>query len=264
MSENQTSTWKAGTADVYEDLLVPVLFEPFANDLVQRLQRWSPKSVLEIAAGTGAVTRRMTEVLPNTSIVATDLNATMLEVGQKLAPKAQWQQADASELSFEDDRFDAVVCQFGAMFFPDKPRAFFHARRVLKPGGRMLLNVWTSLEENDFARALDDSIRNIFPENPPTFVRSMPHGYADIDQVTADLQTAGFGEVAHDKVTINSTTSVADLVRGFCTGSPLRMQLEERGDVASHTEQIAKEACDRMGGEIAAGRLTALIFEATK
>lgn len=138
--------------------------------------------MLEIAAGTGVVTRALASVLPDSvSIVATDLNQPMLDhasaVGTKRAIK--WRQADAVQLPFEDRTFDAVVCQFGVMFFPEKSRAYSEARRVLRPGGVFIFNVWDRIEENEFADTVTAALELLFPEDPPRFLARTPHGYHD-------------------------------------------------------------------------------------
>ena len=154
---------------LYESHLVPLIFEPYAIDLAKRLASRSPARVLEIAAGTGVVTRQLASVLaPGTAIVATDLNQPMLDLAAALgtARPVEWRQADAMQLPFEDGAFDAVVCQFGVMFFPDKAKAFAEAKRVLRPGGVYLFNVWDRIEENEFADIVTKSLAALFPERP--------------------------------------------------------------------------------------------------
>src|SRR5882672_1363712 len=128
---------------LYDTYLVPLIFEPYAADLVNRLAPGSLSRVLEIAAGTGVVTRALASVLPESvSIVATDLNPSMLDQAAALGTRrpVEWRQADAMRLPFRDGAFDAVVCQFGAMFFPEKSKAFSEARRVLSAGGVFIFN----------------------------------------------------------------------------------------------------------------------------
>ena len=79
------------------------------------------------------------------------------------ARPVEWRQADAMQLPFEDAEFDAVVCQFGAMFFPDKAKAFAEARRVLRPGGVFLFNVWDRIDENEFADMVTTALAAVFP-----------------------------------------------------------------------------------------------------
>src|SRR5689334_22137226 len=158
---------------LYEQHMVPLIFETYADDLAARVVRRSPKSMLEVAAGTGVVTRRLADALPHpTSIVATDLNQAMLDHAASLGTSRPvvWRQADASQLPFADESFDVVVCQFGAMFFPDKPKAYSEAKRVLRAGGAFIFNVWDSLEHNEIANVVTSALGKLFPENPPRFM----------------------------------------------------------------------------------------------
>src|SRR5713101_8889683 len=156
---------------LYETYLVPLIFEPYAADLANRLASRSLSRVLEVAAGTGVVTRALASVLPErVSIVATDLNQPMLDQASALGTTrpVEWRQADAMQLPFQDGTFDAVVCQFGVMFFPDKTKALSEARRVLRPGGVLVFNVWDRLEENEFADTVTAALASLFPEDPPS------------------------------------------------------------------------------------------------
>jgi spermidine synthase len=151
--------------------------------------------VLEIAAGTGVVTRHLASVLPESvSIVATDLNQPMLDQASEVGTKrpVEWRQADAMQLSFESGRFDAVVCQFGVMFFPEKSKAFSEARRVLRSGGVFMFNVWDRIEENDFAHTVTTALESVFPNDPPRFLARTPHGYHDFATIARDLESGGF------------------------------------------------------------------------
>ena len=147
---------------LYDELLVPLIFEPYADDIASRLASRKVSRVLEIAAGTGVVTRRLASALPaDVAIVATDLNRPMLDMAAEVGTTrpVEWREADAMQLPFADGEFDAVVCQFGVMFFPDKAKAFSEARRVLKPGGTFLFNVWDRIEENEFADTVTTGAR---------------------------------------------------------------------------------------------------------
>jgi ubiquinone/menaquinone biosynthesis C-methylase UbiE len=187
----------------YDRHLGPIIFEDYAADLARRAAAIGGADVLEIAGGTGISTVALRKALPaSTRIVATDLNEPMLEIAKgklKSAENITFRQADAMALPFGDNAFDLVVIQFGVMFFPDKPAAFGEARRVLKPGGTLLFNVWSAMDANPFAQiAHADAIR-FFPENPPQFYLT-PFGYADVDKVHADLAQAGFRDVDHEVV----------------------------------------------------------------
>jgi len=179
----------------YETHLVPLIFEPYAADLALRLASRSLHRVLEIAAGTGVVTRHLASVLPESvSIVATDLNQPMLDLGSEIGTKrpVEWRQADAMQLPFSDGMFDAVVCQFGVMFFPEKSKAFSEARRVLRPGGVFVFNVWDRIEENEFADTVTTALESVFPKNRPRFLARTPYGYYDRPTIEQDLASAGF------------------------------------------------------------------------
>src|ERR1700694_1411029 len=179
MTRNATDKIFAGSIPkLYESHLVPLIFEPYAVDIAQRLASRSPTRVLEIAAGA----RAMVSVLPDrTAIVATDLNQAMLDqaVATGTRRPVEWRQADAMELPFADGAFDAVVCQFGVMFFPKKSKAFAEARRVLRPRGALIFNVWDRIEENEFASVVTVAMEAVFPEDPPRFLARMPHSYYD-------------------------------------------------------------------------------------
>lgn len=221
-------------AELYQELLVPLIFEPYAADLALRLASRSPLTrLLEIAAGTGVVTRRLASDLPRaTAIVATDLNQPMLDLASAIgtARPVEWRQADAMQLAFPDGTFDAVVCQFGVMFFPDKAKAFSEARRVLRPGGTFVFNVWDRLEENEFAEAVTTALASVFPQDPPRFMARTPHGYFDHPTIARDLAAGGF--TAPPRIDTVAARSRADSPRvpavAYCQGTPLRHEIEAR------------------------------------
>jgi SAM-dependent methyltransferase len=237
-------------AELYETLMVPLIFEPYAVDLVDRLVESRPARVLEVAAGTGVVTRRMASQLPaSAAIVATDLNQAMLDHAASVgtARPVQWRQADAIKLPFDDASFDAVVCQFGVMFFPDKAKAYAEARRVLAPGGVFLFNVWDRIEDNEFADTVTIALRALFPDDPPLFMARIPHGYHDLAKVAADLKRGGFDAAPHSRtVTARSRAASARApAMAYCLGTPLRSEIEARAGAsldtacAAATEAIA-------------------------
>lgn len=181
--------------ELYETHLVPLIFQPYAEDLKKRVAALNASRILEIAAGTGVVTRALATLANDgMSIVATDLNQAMLDRAAAVgtARPVKWQQADAMALPFPDGAFDAVVCQFGAMFFPDKAKAFFEARRVLKPGGHFVFNVWDRISENEFADVITMELQLVFPTDPPRFLARTPHGYHDLSALARDVAGGGF------------------------------------------------------------------------
>src|SRR5215467_6200229 len=134
----------------YDRYLVPLIFEPYAQDIAQRVKLEPGARVLELACGTGIVTERVARRLdPRDRLTATDLNQGMIDIARRRLgddERVSWQQVDATSLPFEDATFGAVVCQFGWMFFPDKPKAMREARRVLQGGGTMLFNTWDRID----------------------------------------------------------------------------------------------------------------------
>jgi SAM-dependent methyltransferase len=249
---------------IYDTYLVPLIFEPYAADLVTRLRAKSPSRVLEIAAGTGVVTRAMASALPETaSIIATDLNPAMLDRAATVgtARAVEWRQADAMQLPFSDGAFDAVVCQFGAMFFPDKAKAFAEARRVLRPGGAFIFNVWDRIEENEFADAVTTALEPLFPADPPRFLARTPHGYHDTAAIARDLASGGFA--ASPTIATVEARSRADSPRvpalAFCQGTPLRNEIEARdaSRLAEATEAATEAVARRFGRGAVEGNMQA-------
>jgi SAM-dependent methyltransferase len=239
---------------IYETYLVPLIFQPYADDLARRMQAWRLDRVLEIAAGTGVVTRALASKLPaSVEIVATDLNQAMIDHAEAigtLRPVA-WRQADAMQLPFGDAEFDAVVCQFGVMFLPDKARAFAEARRVLRPGGAFLFNVWDRIEDNEFADTVTSALATVFPDDPPRFLARTPHGYHDARAIARDLGQGGFR--AAPEILRLAERSRAESPRipamAFCQGTPLRNEIESRdASKLAEATDVATQAIERRFG----------------
>lgn len=249
---------------MYQAHLVPLIFEPYATDLANLLAARPVSRVLEIAAGTGVVTRAMVSVLPESvSILASDLNQTMLDQAVALGTKrpVEWRQADAMRLPFPDGAFDAVVCQFGVMFFPDKAKAFSEARRVLRSGGLLLFNVWDRIEANEFADAVTTALESLFPTDPPRFLARTPHGYNDRPTIERDL--AGGGFTASPQFITVSKRSLANSPEipaiGYCQGTPLRNEIEARdaGGLGEATARAAEAIAGRFGRRAVDGKIQA-------
>jgi ubiquinone/menaquinone biosynthesis C-methylase UbiE len=244
----------------YDRYMVPLIFEPFAADLAQRAASLSPSAVLETAAGTGVVTRALAPKLsPGASYIVTDLNQPMLDyAASRQAPdsRIKWRQADALALPFENAAFDLVCCQFGAMFFPNRTSAYREAKRVLKPGGRFLFNVWDRIEENVFADDVTNALARIFPNDPPRFLARTPHGYHDTALIRSELEDAGFSRVVIETRAEQSRASSPRLPAvAYCQGTLLRNEIEVRGagKLEAATNYAASAIADRHGdGEVAA------------
>ncbi len=254
---------------LYDRCLGPLLFEPYARDLAERVAAIAPRRILETAAGTGIVTAAIVREVPDAEIVATDLNEAMIAyAAHKFGPAeaVEWRQADAADLPFGDESFDAVVCQFGLMFVPDKARAVREAYRVLKPGGTFLFNVWDAIERNDLAHIAHTTISEFFEHDPPNFYQ-VPFSLHDPEAVTSLLAGAGFTDARSTLVTLPSVSpSSRDAARGLVEGNPVRAAIEERDPAALPrlVTAVAEAVARRCGDDPVRGRMQAFVFTATR
>jgi SAM-dependent methyltransferase len=253
-------------SEVYDRCLGPAVFAPLAADLSNRAMLHSSATrVLELAAGTGILTAGLVAALPRAEITATDLNPAMVEYAAARVPEATWRVADAMDLDFVDDAFDLVACQCGVMFFPDKVTAYREVRRVLAPGGLFLFNAWDTLDTHDAESALMAALAEVFTQDPPDFIARVPHGYADADRMRADVEAAGFrfdGLVRNSLVGVSP--SAATLAEGYCLGTPLRFELQQRGDLADITPRVAAAMTRILGEGPVEGRLGEYVVRAVK
>jgi ubiquinone/menaquinone biosynthesis C-methylase UbiE len=259
MSESD-AVFAGSIPENYDRHMVPLIFEAFAADLAQRAASLSPSTVLETAAGSGVLTRALAPRLPpGASYIVTDLNQPMLDyAASRQAPDSRitWRQADALALPFEDAAFDLVCCQFGAMFFPDRISGYREAKRVLKPGGYFLFNVWDRIEANVFADDVTSALAEIFPNDPPRFLARTPHGYHDTALIRAELEDAGFSDVIIEtRAEQSRASSPRQVAIAYCQGTPLRNEIEARGagKLEAATDHATSAIADKHGsGEVAA------------
>nr|WP_227869575.1 class I SAM-dependent methyltransferase [Undibacterium parvum] len=251
---------------LYDQYMVPLIFEPYALDLAARVAKLLPTCLLEIAAGTGVVTRQLADVLaPEVRIVATDLNQAMLDraalIGTSRA--VEWRQADAMQLPFLNESFDVVVCQFGAMFFPDKPKAYAEARRVLRKGGTFIFNVWDAIEQNEFAETVTFALQQMFPDDPPRFMLRTPHGYSDTTVIARQLSEGGFTRQAViTTLAARSRAASPDIPAiAYCQGTLLRSEIEARNAsrLLEATNAALAEIGKRFGHGAVEGKIQAHI-----
>ncbi|WP_166041732.1 methyltransferase domain-containing protein [Sphingosinicella sp. YJ22] len=251
---------------IYNRCLGPMLFEPYALDLARRVAPLRPRALLETAAGTGIVTAALAEALPETDIVATDLNQAMLDVAAEriASPRVAFQAADAQSLPFADDGFDAVVCQFGVMFFPDRVGAYREARRVLRGDGAFIFNAWDSLDANPASKAMAEAMGEVFPDDPPSFLQRTPFGYHDPSRIEADLRAAGFSDISFETVVLPCRASSAhEAATGMCRGSPLRAEIEARDATRLDAAvEAAAKALERLSGPALDVDMSAHVFTA--
>jgi len=248
--------------ELYDRYLVPLIFDAYASDLAAQIATTSPRDVLETATGTGVLTTAMVSRLPTeTRIVATDLNQPMLDYAAAkpaLQSRVTWQQADAQALPFDDATFDAVTCQFGMMFLPDKVKGYGEALRVLRPRGRFLFNVWDRISNNHFADVVTGALAALFPEDPPLFMARTPHGYHDVARIREDLSAGGFGHISIETVDhISKAKSARDVAIAYCQGTPLRNEIVARD--ASRLEEATNVAEGALAKRFGSGAIEGLI-----
>ena len=264
-----TATFDGAMPEAYETYLVPFMFEPCADDLARRAAELSPSRILEIACGTGVVTRRLRDALPDADLTATDLSDDMVAAARAVLADLDgidYRQADGCDLPFDDAAFDLVACQFGAMFYPDKVGGYREAHRVLAPGGTLMFNVWDSFEHNRMAGIADQVITSFFDTDPPKFLKT-PFGYNDVDTVTGHLTEAGFDNVDHAVVRLDAESPTArDLAHGLIHGNPNIAEIRARG--TAEPEQVVAAVAEAFAAEAGDAPLRtsiqALVFSARK
>ena len=253
----------------YDRYLGPLLFEPFAEDLANRISGKNYREVLELACGTGRVTRHLRKTLPaSAKLVATDLHADMIKVASDVLPNENinWQTADAQELMFPDENFDLVVCQFGLMFMPDKMKAVSEIFRVLRKGGRFVFNTWDKIERNGVIYLGNQIICSYFPENPPSFYR-VPFSLSQPDQLETMLVAEGFKNIKVNSVEkVGISPSAKEAAIGIVEGNPIYGHIIEKDlklvdVIRTAVEQKIAEA---FGERPLKSPLKAWVVEATK
>jgi ubiquinone/menaquinone biosynthesis C-methylase UbiE len=242
-----TDTIFAGSIPaIYDQYMVPLIFAPYARLVAERAALLQPRRILETAAGTGVVTEALHRALPEAEIVATDLNAPMLEQAARRldVSNVRFQAADAQALPFEDASFDLVVCQFGVMFFPDKVRANAEARRVLRDGGRYMLVIWDRVEHNLATITAGRAVAELFPIEAARFYERVPFRYHDVGLIERDLLAAGFTDIEFETVELRSrAASARDAAIALVQGTPMRSDIEQVAcDMLDRATDAAAEA----------------------
>ncbi len=254
--------------EYYDQYLGPLIFQDYAIDLARRVSVPRGGTVLETAAGTGIATRSLRKALrKDVCMVVADLNKPMLEIARRKfrsTSSMDFQSSDATHLAFADASFDAVVCQFSLMFFPDKAAAIQEAARVLKPGGIFVFSLWDSYEHNDLIRTVNDTLIKLFPRNPPPFFDT-PYGYYQLDEVKASLADAGFGDIEIAILPrISRYETPRQVALGYILGTPVCSQIAERDgfgveEVVNLIEQVIAET---YGQTSRRAKMQALVFKA--
>jgi ubiquinone/menaquinone biosynthesis C-methylase UbiE len=268
---NTDKVFAGSIPKLYDEYLVPMIFAVYADDIARRVAALSPSVLLEIAAGTGAVTRAVAAALPpGVRYVATDLNEPMLAVAaQRQADddRISWRQADGSALPFDDAAFDVVCCQFGAMFFPDRVKAYGEVKRVLKDDGTFVFNVWDRIEDNVLTHEATIALEKLFPDDPPRFMARTPHGYHDKAVIRTDLERAGFRDISIEtRAEISRAPSHDHVAIALCQGTPLRSEIEARdaSKLQAATDIVAEAIRTRHGAGAIEGKIQAIVIEARR
>ena len=267
---NDSASFVGNIPQYYDQGLGPMIFADYAADMAQRAAAGDPARVLETAAGTGIVTRKLRDALPEDArLTATDLNPPMLQIARakfRAGEQVVFQPADATALPFADASFEAVVCQFGLMFFPDKAKSFSAVFRVLVPGGRYLFSVWDSHRYNSFGRIAHEVAARFFPTDPPQFY-NVPFSCHQIDPIKELLITAGFGDIGIAVIRQErELPDVANFARAAIHGNPLIDQIQARGgvDPARIVDALTREFRREFGDNPGRMSIQAIVFSAVR
>ena len=254
----------------YDEVMGPVYFEAYAVETALRVASWNPASVLETACGTGRVTGHLRKKIAGTArLVATDINKEMLSYAkQKFAEvrNIEWQEADALHLPFENDSFDTVVCQFGAMFFPDKKKGFAEAYRVLKAGGNFIFVVWEKLHLNPLGAAGREVLNDFFNGRPPENLRTA-FSMTDQELISGLLAEAGFGSIEMESITKPCETESAEkFAEAFVEGSSVREAVRKfnPGEVKALQKKICETWIGQFGNHPVKSTMQAIVCTASK
>jgi ubiquinone/menaquinone biosynthesis C-methylase UbiE len=262
----QAANFVGSIPENYDRFLGPRIFHDFADDVARRVSDLRPRKVLELAAGTGIVTRKLRDLLPDDcAITATDLNPPMLNIARSKfqnGERVYFESADATQLPYDTSDFDAVVCQFGVMFFPNKQRSYEEVFRTLKPGGHYVFTVWGALNKNPFAEIAHQTVVEFFPDDPPGFYQ-VPFGYSDANAIEKSVTDAGFSNVSFETLDITSEIpSSIEFATGLVFGNPLFEEITSRGGEPDRVRSAISDALERqLGGTMP---LQALVIVAKK
>lgn len=264
---NSDTAFIGSIPEYYDRYFGPIIFEEYAQDLVRRVNTLSGGIVLEIAAGTGIVTRRLRNALPqDVKVIATDLNESMLDFAKGKFngnENIRFEAADADNLSYPPAFFDAVVSQFSLMFFPDKQVAINEVARVLKPGGEFIFNIWDSFEHNHLLQTVNEALIQLFEDDPPKFF-DVPYCYYQIDEVKRLLGRTGFGDIEISVLPrISRSETARHVALATILGTPASLQIVERGVELEHVIDIVEDAVSETYGHSSIEtKMQAIVFKA--
>lgn len=261
-------TFGGSIPKIYDDVLGPVYFEPYAIDIASRVAKLKPAVLLETACGTGRVTKHLLSEMPDVKLTSTDINPDMMAIAQQKISGGQvtWKQADATALPFADHTFDCVVNQFGVMFFPDKVKGVAEAYRVLKPGGTFIFNVWGHIDDNGMSKTGREIVQQFFENDPPAFY-NVPYSMFEPEAATAIVRQGGFEEVQHEVLVKDCMADSAQVMAsGLVEGNPIVNAIRERDEKAIGIlkEKVYKTLVERYGDHPCKTTMKAIVFTARK
>lgn len=251
--------------EYYDRCLGPAWFEAYAIDLAGRVPPRPPGAVLEVACGTGLLSRQLRQRLdPAVRLVATDLSKAMLDYAQSKArdfPGIEWREADGMNLPFADAEFGAVACSFGVMFMPDRAKALAEMRRVLAAEGLLVFNVWAGLDDNPHGKANIAAMQKLFPGDPE-MAYTLPYEMDDPALLRRLLAAAGFGEPRIERRQVRIRAPAKTIATGQIRGTPRGLLVEKRGVALDAAIEVNAAELVRVGGDPYDGPATALVVEA--
>ena len=238
MSQQMNWTgYGGGAAEIYERHMVPAIFGPWAEDLLALATPKPGERVLDVACGTGVVTRLVAQrVGPTGTVVGLDLNPGMLAVARAVPPRhgaqIEWREGNVGAIPVADATFDLALCQQGLQFFPDRPAALREIRRVLAPRGRLALSVWRPMQHSSGFEALATALgRLIAPE--AAAIMQGPFALGSADELRTLVTGAGFGDVVVQPAAKTLRfPSPEEFVRRYVAATPLAAVVAKANDEA--------------------------------
>jgi len=253
----------------YDQYLGPMFFEPYAIEVSNRIDISSVDTALEIACGTGRVTRHLRNVIsPNAKLIASDISLDMLDIAKEKLKTSdiEWQIIDAQELPFDDNTLDLVICCFGYMFVPDRAKAFAEAYRILKPGGMFLFTTWDKLENNSMS-FVARTIAKAYLEDPLPESYNLAFSMNDEMMIGKLVTDAGFSKITIEKVRkISVCPSAKQATEGLVNGGPLCDEIMKRNPAWIEEMKIKVEAeiAEKFGTAPVTAPMTAIVTQAWK